>query len=924
MNNPEDCRDEFAELFCVGEQFQLLVLELYDEEPTGSFLRYVNEKWDAGILPLVVTADPDDLDRHGLSIPSEFVVDLFELSRIPGRCQQLLKAYPQGLSRQCLRSMVAGALRRLLCRDDGNHGEGEMDPFDLVTAGSPAKWTSRGGEPWIHRIDKKLEDTAAYEKLFKNELKRMRQVVGSLKKEIEFPSEDSPPSREQLAQWARDLDEAYPRRDGTDLQITLPFAKATVLLIDDEAKVTAEKLERARSPQVWNPGEVPLGERYHMIGLELRSAHLRKKSGSLGKAFDRILRQRLAGPLAFLKPDLILLDLSLGEPPGMEPLGYQLLPLLRRYFPLIPIVVHTKYRDMGHIERAFQRGASWFLSKSESWKLPAHHAELVHQPNWTREWCTIKESARWDGDLDLDEVARYLITKSVENLPGSTIRVKALQGGIGGAKTLKIERKINGSFDNATPMVVKIDHRFPMLLERERYRRFIQPYVSNLAGRIDGPLQMGGDCLGAIAYTYAGTSQGRSSIPEIVTLQDLLTRNLYFSHQEIFGYSYYAPLFDCLMERILAPLHRIQPDKEPFECDFPNPVFGESPARRGERGGSALESYLFRMPAEHEIEIEEELPPNPDQSQDALVYEIEKGNPSYLKALMEGKDKLWRRVDLKGSLGSFYTDFRHLRPMQPLPVSKKAVRRPVFEDRWRLLWETNHNGRRWSLAESSSGEDDVPDFSFPAAGMEAETLPARIQNLIDWLTEAGGRPRRSLDQGRIGIVHGDMNLGNVMVESEVGAPPCPSSDTPWLIDFARTRRDRIVSDYTQFEVDLCLRLTRPEFFQGLAKPGGQDWSVADGIILKFREVPRKQVKGLAEDARLKMVYDLMLRVKSAALKAGVDWNEYFYSRIFQCLISHKINCGKWRKKPDDRNLQFRCMWSLRQALLLQSIMNRST
>ena len=38
---------------------------------------------------------------------------------------------------------------------------------------------------------------------------------------------------------------------------------------------------------------------------------------------------------------------------------------------------------------------------------------------------------------------------------------------------------------------------------------------------------------------------------------------------------------------------------------------------------------------------------------------------------------------------------------------------------------------------------------------------------------------------------------------------------PWLIDFARTRRDRIVLDYVQMEIDLFVHLLKPSFFPSL-------------------------------------------------------------------------------------------------------------
>ena len=91
-------------------------------------------------------------------------------------------------------------------------------------------------------------------------------------------------------------------------------------------------------------------------------------------------RDHAFAPEWFLQFDAIVLDLCLGEPRNHEPAGFRLITVLRKFFPRILIVVHTRFGEMAHIEQAFRRGASWFLNKGEEWKLPEHLFKLGENP----------------------------------------------------------------------------------------------------------------------------------------------------------------------------------------------------------------------------------------------------------------------------------------------------------------------------------------------------------------------------------------------------------------------------------------------------------------------------------------------------------------------------------------------------------------
>ena len=320
--------------------------------------------------------------------------------------------------------------------------------------------------------------------------------------------------------------EVLPRRLGCDLQFYISKEKALVLLIDDKALQTKESLDQTIVPP---DGAVFSGTRRPLNGcfdIEPYALTLDEHVKVIGEAFYKSI-PKPPHYWDFRRFDLILLDLCLGEKQSVEPGGYHLLPMLRKFFPDIPIIAFTRFSDMRYIERAFSRGATWFLPKDEAWKLPEHFLERVQNRNWRQEWLAVASHLEWDLPVgrQFDEEVLYLIWKAIEAMPGGRIYVRELSGGIGGAQTLHVAKEINGRYGHAAPVVIKIDNHFRMLMERERYQRFIHPYLSNLAGRIEQPVAAGGADRASISYSYAGTSQGLQSAGchgrEVLPLENL-------------------------------------------------------------------------------------------------------------------------------------------------------------------------------------------------------------------------------------------------------------------------------------------------------------------------------------------------------------------------------------------------------------------
>ena len=943
----ELCRTANAEI--TGKQ----VLPVFDEsmgvDISGALVRYLEKTRGKPNIPLVVSADPELRRRAGFALPSEFLLPLFDVSRLARRAAQLRAVHREGIDRIYMQSFCMGAFRRYLFLDDENHGRGELD-LNAVRAGhyrsdeaERSRWLSSSS--WQKLYESRLERTdegdvrnALFRALYADESKKILAKMKALTKVVAGDaamfSRPSPGgeygSLAAVQQAADEFENALPRLLGHDLRFHLPGEKGCVMLIDDRANEARAGLEETTAVRPGTDGSTQ-GPKMSVF-FDIEAANLRPK----GTVRDYGVQVWEAFPgdnssESLRRFDLLLLDLNLGEGPLADFAGYQCLPILKKFFPEVVIMAFTRYGNMSHIERAFARGATWFLSKADAWKLPECYCERLQHKQWVREWTAIRSGVDWDigpGER-VDEASRYLIWKAMEGMPGGTIRVKGLAGGIGGARTLRAVKAVNDRYNRATPVVIKIDERFRMLMERERYYRFVHPYLSNLVGRIEQPLAEGGDNRASLAYSYAGTGQGvgeRSARrSEVVTLENLLQRNLPKSHDQILGPDVYAELFEQLLGDVLPRLHVIDPRSELSELDYPNAVFEES--------ASAVDSYLLRMPPEAIVAVDEPVSSGrknlvnhaisslddiqAGQELLSCVYDVEHGPEPYIKAVARLQDGYFHRLDLKGLLGGFYVDHRYLRPMRPLVIRMKEKPLQGELEAWTALWwARNPNPDDKARPQSRTIEyDQTVDgcvHTFESAGLTLiHPRPAlAVVGLRRWLVS---RMARVLDGGRIGIVHGDMNLGNVLVERERGSAPKPVFGTPWLIDFARTRRDRIVVDYTQFELDLGLRLLDPRFFPSLRK-SRNNWTDVDEFFSYLLETPWTPPRVAERVKRLRLVYALVSRVRAAADKQGIDEKEYLVSRTFQLLIIHKIICGRWRRNPADEGLQFLCVLTLKLAL----------
>jgi hypothetical protein len=189
-----------------------------------------------------------------------------------------------------------------------------------------------------------------------------------------------------------------------------------------------------------------------------------------------------------------------------------------------------------------------------------------------------------------------------------------------------------------------------------------------------------------------------------------------------------------------------------------------------------------------------------------------------------------------------------------------------------------------------------------------ENLPALARKVISlrkWLISSS---EKQLAEGRVGIVHGDLNLGNIMVEKDQ-REPLAIHDEPWLIDFAKTRRDRIVYDFCQFEVDLFARSLRTDFFPSGKNGNFPAFNEVDALFGGFLRAPWQTSPVAEKSCKLRFIYEAMRSVREAAEAAGVGEREYLFTRCLELLVTHKIKANLWLKsfkdkKEGDKNLEF--------------------
>lgn len=125
----------------------------------------------------------------------------------------------------------------------------------------------------------------------------------------------------------------------------------------------------------------------------------------------------------------------------------------------------------------------------------------------------------------------------------------------------------------------------------------------------------------------------------------------------------------------------------------------------------------------------------------------------------------------------------------------------------------------------------------------------------------------------VGVVHGDLNFTNVMVEKRISAMRKRSVSDVWLIDFARTRRDLIVHDFVVMFA---------------ATVGLLDIDLSDVVVRAVFAKEDRLSPTLTADRRVVFIYAILRRIRRAALATGVSQDMFALAVALSLMTTFRI------------------------------------
>ena len=732
---------------------------------------------------------------------------------------------------------------------------------------------------------------------------------------------------------------AIPSPQGLATHFMTPSKTVRVLLVDDNA--AEECKEDGRLTDKNFPG-------FEFTSLMTGREKFSRKE--LLTSFDEAFKVTIKGKEGQAKCsfDAVLLDLCL-DSERQDPSGYQLISRIRGQMPNVPIIVYSQFDDMGHEKRAFDEGAAWFLKKSEYKKLARHLNSLFRKPEWQGEWRAIQEIGRLTTedvfvfeDAD-DDVLRnrlitstggeyaYLIYKALRTLPGKKIYMKRIGAGYGGAMTIKAWK---GS-KSLSPVIIKVDSRFNTVMEYERYFRFIRPFLANECGRIENPAISIDNEHSVIVYTFAGRAGNRQGI---LSLRSMLEADMESPDRCSDGK--YSKILGRILNEMLPRLHNIRVKGETDKDDifgastsFPNPALDEVPNDIMHFS----DNYIYRLPLERRMVGDYRFVSQRYHSDSAKSFVLRGGwNASEGRpARIELCDDYKQVLALSGKVAEHVLKFRnHLVPGSCVWIEGDSSELGVNE---RLLNSTLLENASWVDGEDSSADGsarnalicrlrsefgrlissffaDTDDrLAFPhlmknkwgeqllrhlrAGNWDFVMELANVLGIVN-ISDSDGMLRMIIESGELkcpcGIIHGDLNLGNIMVEVDG-----EGLDGVWLIDFARTRRDFITHDFNVLFTSVLSLLFNKTLWEEKSYSGEKSHS--DLMKERFADIVYSVVfrendgapKLLPEDSRVRMIYVMLRQIREAALKAlqGLDGDPlvtYAYATALMCFVAARV------------------------------------
>lgn len=921
-------------------------------------------KWGKDI-PLVVCESRQMLKRMGVLCPYEFIVERGDfipviddngnaisnpVDVLKCRLSALAVRYQEGVDEDAMRDWFSGLFRRYMYLDETVHGTSNLIDLEnleadkLLSAICNEKTDNLDARKFRARFLAAAEEEPLADSLrdlqgllrvlFADEMKDVEEAIASKEALIDVfkRCRDSyDPSREELA--GNGIRPAFPRPLGNRAQYATPTGKIDVLVIDDNPRDIIERIEKGKTNGAGllrQKGLKICDELFNFQPLKVAADSKSNVFEVAKNAFDKLRKKGLSY-------DLVLVDLCLGDEIGGDLSGYRMIRFVKQFFPDVPVVVYSKFRDMDHIARAFERGARWFLVKGEEDKLPRHVLRMLRQSGWHREWEAAQrnfvpiflpkpesDSSEFIRKFHRTDEWKYLTYKNLEFLPGRIISVKKMGGGISSAVTFKAVKgiKLDGAFLQS-PVIVKIDDAHNAMMEYERYFRYVRPYISNQVGRVGEPARILNRKTASIVYSFAGHPDSDHTLD---SLSNALATTM--RYESSCDYERFRKAFDEVFDEILPCIHRITPSREfgnaeSVDCHsgvvepveqklsaYPNVSFNEFPV------DEFVKSYVSRMQPWWTIEMGAGADFVSQPLYSEYIDKVERQSEGtwhcvfhgifrdHDKYVIEAYDDEARLGWLTGLTADHVARYRHiLSPGKTLWM--KGWEEGCGESAYRGAW------LRDKMADAPINALKLLDSNWCADKVQCCQAIMEMQDDLKTIAvDVGRRLKNAKESGElvrvhgcefsspVGIVHGDLNFGNIMLESR---RQDPSADRPderwrmtdvWLIDFARTRRDLITHDFNvAFTATLSLLVEKDLFdtdgayYAALAKhfPALVRLSFTDSSK-SLADVPDV----LREMPRFAFVYRILRRIRFAALKAGVSHHMYLLTSALACAYTFKI------------------------------------
>ena len=973
---------------------------------------YLGIKPDEKIVPLVFCDSYERLLQDGVTCPREFVIERsdFYYQEVGGKPISgftMLKSRLQYLEKHdtevsvnviSLRDWFAGLFRRYCCQDEHVHGSSNLLELshdncvttckkwfgEVFTADTTEAEKKSIGVFWdrFETLPSVMTVVPDYLGAYKNLLKRLfydefEMVKSSI---IDYRNymkaeggryENSTVVGEKIIFrnncfcFVHRIERALPRTKGLELKFNAPTLKFNILVLDDNPNAAQNKLGK-------DPG---LSDVFDFDCRELK-ARITGGEFAINTINNLKMIRECPHPRSY---DFALLDLSLGESAGGDLMGYHAISFLHQVFPQMPIMVYSRFSDMGHIARAFRCGAKWFLKKGEESKLPRHAHSVMRRIEWQKEWQLIS-SGLWEWKSEKLETCRqrafderfkasrewqYLTYKCLEKYPGKLVVVCPLGGGLSTAVTFRaVKGTIRDEHPLQMPVIVKIDNVFNTRLEYERYFRFVRPYIANQSGRIEEPERVLDDDNAAIVYTFAGRQHARY---ELMSMKDMIGRDV--KNRSSCLFEAYEKAFDILFDEILSRIHAVKPCLE-FDAinlqgerlsDFPNRSFSEVNVDGPSIApNDFLANWLCRMPMGRELR-DLQFISQCRASDDTPCYEFHRKGTVNGRCVIEALDFTDKcTIVMTGANIDHVVKYRpHTYPCMTLWVDKCANPNIVLEEAIpefvkkaveklhgskeieqyrasnefaeilkRLMNEPLSAGRPsddfYNIKDS---KDKVIDSKFwEGAFLEIDNKEKTAFNALPSLFRVAKELLNGMLAKKImgcpaGIVHGDLNYDNIMLETKkrLSSDSAFTTDIPdvkdvWIIDFARTRRDLIAHDFNVlftstlgllFDLDVWKSketIAHDIYYRSMRQFWGERAKVNDTILYNrfietiFRPFVVKAVfdkldavpDGMEHDNRLVLIFKILRRIRAAALKAGMTEESYAFTTALACMVASRV------------------------------------